>query len=149
MLSAKKGSRSLIPHGIIIFAMTLREIRNLRKVYGLSQGQFGAMLHVTRETVARWENGSQKPIRALAAAMEQMGPQQHRAPTAYHLTPFRIKDLRKKLRLSQKQFAERLKVRRETVARWEAGIQLPHPVYVSALNHLADGHVVKKQSSFV
>jgi DNA-binding transcriptional regulator YiaG len=116
------------------------EIKNLRNSLGLSQAQFADRLYVTRETVARWENGGSKPIRALTAAMQAMAPPRvkHKFAIAKQLmVPGTIKRLRQKVGWSQRELAEHLHVERETVARWEIGAQLPQPVCIAALNELS------------
>jgi len=50
--------------------------------------------------------------------------------------PDEIKALRKKLSLSQRQFAERLGVKRLTIARWESNKTRPNPEYVAMLEKL-------------
>jgi len=48
-----------------------------------------------------------------------------------------IRKLRKKkLKLTQAQFAKILRVSRETIARWESGGQHPHAVFISAIESL-------------
>ena len=48
-----------------------------------------------------------------------------------------IKELRKKLGLTQGEFAHRLKVDPTIVSRWERGINRPSPACVKRLNRLA------------
>ena len=52
--------------------------------------------------------------------------------------PDDIKGLRKKLSLSQRQFAERLGVKRLTIARWESGKMKPNPERLAMLEKLAN-----------
>jgi len=52
--------------------------------------------------------------------------------------PDEIKGLRKKLSLSQRQFAKRLGVKRLTIARWESGNMKPNPERLAMLKRLAN-----------
>ena len=47
-----------------------------------------------------------------------------------------IRKIRDRLHLTQAQLAERLKVTRVTVARWETGIHNPHPSFMSKMKEL-------------
>ncbi len=53
------------------------------------------------------------------------------------MTPKDIKRLRERLGMTQEQFAERLGVARETVARWEIGANAPRGLSLKALKELA------------
>jgi DNA-binding transcriptional regulator YiaG len=56
------------------------------------------------------------------------------------MTPTQIRQLRDRLKLTQKQLAEALLVSRETVARWESTRQprvQPQKVYVEAMRRMA------------
>jgi P4 family phage/plasmid primase-like protien len=60
--------------------------------------------------------------------------------------PDEIKGLRKKLRMSQRQFAKRLGVKRQTVACWESGIRTPNKKVIAELEKLSTKIVDSQQS---
>ena len=47
-----------------------------------------------------------------------------------------IRKIRERLHLTQQQLAERLKVTRVTVVRWETGIHTPHQSFMAKLKEL-------------
>ena len=51
-------------------------------------------------------------------------------------TPDIVKDLRIKLGLTQKEFAERIGVHAITIIRWEKGVSTPHPVWIAKIQDL-------------
>lgn len=51
-------------------------------------------------------------------------------------TPEIVKDLRIKLGLTQKEFAERVGVHAITIIRWEKGVSTPHPVWIEKIRDL-------------
>lgn len=53
------------------------------------------------------------------------------------MNPTQIRQLRERLRLTQKALAVKLHVARETVAQWEGGKQQPHRVHVAAMKRIA------------
>jgi len=61
------------------------------------------------------------------------------------LTPEDIKRIRRELKLSARQFADRLGVTMSTVFKWESGLR--HPTYkmMGRLNSMAAGNVRTKQ----
>ena len=48
-----------------------------------------------------------------------------------------IKKLRTKLMLNQQEFADVMAVHRETVSKWERGVQKPKPVHMRRMARLA------------
>lgn len=48
-----------------------------------------------------------------------------------------VKKLRKSLMLDQQEFADEIMVHRETVSKWERGIQRPKPVHLRRMARLA------------
>jgi len=48
-----------------------------------------------------------------------------------------VKKLRKELMLDQQEFADLMAVHRETVSKWERGIQRPKPVHLRRMARLA------------
>lgn len=52
------------------------------------------------------------------------------------MRPKQIQELRRELRLTQDELAERLGVTRRTVIRWEAGVSMPHPVFDARLKEM-------------
>lgn len=52
------------------------------------------------------------------------------------MSPEQVFSIRKELRLTQVKLAARLNVARETISRWENGVESPLPVYVMMLREL-------------
>jgi DNA-binding transcriptional regulator YiaG len=53
------------------------------------------------------------------------------------MSPKQILAIRKSLKLTQQQLADRIGAQRHTVARWETGVNEPKGAYLKALNELA------------
>lgn len=53
------------------------------------------------------------------------------------MTPAAIREIRRRLRLTQVQLAERLRVAPLTVSRWERGKALPMPAFEHELKRMA------------
>ena len=98
------------------------EIKALRKKLPLSQKQFAERLGVKRQTVACWETGRRTPSEKIIAILKkletQIGAQE--IPSGQE-----IKELRQKLGLSQRQFANRLGVSQNLIWYWETGKKSP------------------------
>ena len=58
--------------------------------------------------------------------------------------PIYIKDLRTRLGLTQRQFAEAIGATITTVSRWECGKMKPLPVYQTAIRKLEEGGTAKQ-----
>lgn len=52
------------------------------------------------------------------------------------LDPKQVKRLRERLRLTQKQMAQRMGVSLRSVIRWEQGTSVPHPVFTRMMREL-------------
>lgn len=52
--------------------MTPEEIQAIRKMYGISQERFAALLGTTVVTVNRWENGKTKPSRLYIRELKEL-----------------------------------------------------------------------------
>jgi DNA-binding transcriptional regulator YiaG len=100
----------------------------------LTQGTFANRLNVTRETVSRWERGRLNPRHALQMAMAKMTSTHSNNAGKQHIRPRDIDRLRKKLGLTQAQFAMLLHTTRFTVLRWESGVQSPHSISIGMMN---------------
>jgi len=48
------------------------EIRKIRKSWGMTQVELASELGVARETVSRWENGKETPLRSLERALRRI-----------------------------------------------------------------------------
>jgi len=48
-----------------------------------------------------------------------------------------IKELRRKLIMDQQEFADTMAVHRETVSKWERGVQRPKPVHLRRMARLS------------
>jgi len=53
------------------------------------------------------------------------------------MSPKQILAIRKSLKLTQQQLADRIGAQRHTVARWETGVNEPKGAYLKALNEIA------------
>jgi DNA-binding transcriptional regulator YiaG len=53
------------------------------------------------------------------------------------MSPKQVLAIRKSLKLTQQQVANRIGAQRHTVARWETGVNEPKGAYLKALNELA------------
>ena len=53
------------------------------------------------------------------------------------MTPKQIKQLRQRLELTQKDFAEKLYTKRLTIIRWEGGVHKPRGVFLKMLREMA------------
>jgi DNA-binding transcriptional regulator YiaG len=53
------------------------------------------------------------------------------------MSPEQIRAIRKSLKLTQQQVADRIGAQRHTVARWETGVNEPKGAYLKGLNELA------------
>ena len=49
-----------------------REIRKMRKSWGMTQAELARELGVARETVSRWENGREAPLPSLVRALHSV-----------------------------------------------------------------------------
>jgi DNA-binding transcriptional regulator YiaG len=47
-----------------------------------------------------------------------------------------VKDTRKKLRMTQQEFADVMEVEKGTVSRWERGVQSPKPLHLRRMDNL-------------
>lgn len=105
-----------------------KKIELLREDGGMSQGELAKVLGVTRQTVSKWEADVCRPkVKVLQAICgvfgvdmsyftgEEVSPQQ-----ICTLGEF-IRKLRRRAKLSQEQFAERMGVSRQMISLWETG----------------------------
>jgi DNA-binding XRE family transcriptional regulator len=72
-----------------IQVMSPREIRRLRGQLGLTQSQFGMLIHAHPGTVSRWERGTMSPDEWQLALLTQM----HRSSSARPETADRALEL--------------------------------------------------------
>ena len=106
-----------------------KKIELLREGDGMSQGELAKVLGVTRQTVSKWEADVCRPkanvLQAICGVFgvdmsyftgeEDLPPQQ-----ICTLGEF-IRKLRRRAKLSQEQFAERMGVSRRMISLWETG----------------------------
>lgn len=104
-----------------------KKIESLREGGGMSQGELAKILGVTRQTVSKWEADVCRPKANVLQAIcglfgvdmsyftgeEDLPPQQ-----ICTLGEF-IRKLRRRAKLSQEQFAERMGVSRRMISQWE------------------------------
>lgn len=123
-----------------LVAMKPGEIKMLRSRLGLTQVELARRLGVSPAAVTTWEAGRTTPTphnRQALAAMRDLKPQEpeeargparlrarQRAPKAA-ISPDAIRALRKRLNMSQKQFADTVGVSLNTVSNWETGHTAP------------------------
>lgn len=109
-------------------------IRRLRKILGLSQAEFAQPLGINPSTVSIWERDGKIPEQKLNEICRTYGvnktwlktgvgnptaPNEEDLETPPETIGDRIRAVRKKLRLTQTEFAARLKVSMQTVVNWE------------------------------
>jgi putative transcriptional regulator len=112
---------------------TKRTLPALRKRFDLTQHELAKLLQVTAISAGSWERGTRRPteqnlakiIALRSMTQEQVDAALGREPAMPALSPEQIRDLRKKLELSQGQFAKLLGVSTVTVGGWEQGRSTP------------------------
>ncbi len=104
-----------------------KKIELLREDGGMSQGELAKILGVTRQTVSKWEADVCRPkANVLQALCGVFGVDMSYFTGEEDLTPQQIctlgefiRKLRRRAKLSQKQFAERMGVSRQMISLWE------------------------------
>lgn len=119
-----------------------QQLKRLRKKFSLTQANLAALLGVSTASVTSWEAGKTAPgreSRRLIAGLRELSPSQvqewlgerasvrSRAPSglAARLSPRRMRAIRRKAGLSQKEMARRLRVSPNSVSNWETGRSTP------------------------
>lgn len=106
-----------------------KKIELLREDGGMSQGELAKVLGVTRQTVSKWEADVCRPkANVLQAICGVFGVDMSYFTGEEDLTPQQIctlgefiRKLRRRAKLSQEQFAERMGVSRRMISLWETG----------------------------
>ena len=104
-----------------------KKIELLREDGGMSQGELAKVLGVTRQTVSKWEADVCRPkANVLQALCGLFGVDMSYFTGEEDLTPQQIctlgefiRKLRRRAKLSQEQFAERMGVSRQMISLWE------------------------------
>lgn len=104
-----------------------KKIELLREDGGMSQGELAKVLGVTRQTVSKWEADVCRPkVKVLQAICGVFGVDMSYFTGEEGLTPQQIctlgefiRKLRRRAKLSQEQFAERMGVSRRMISLWE------------------------------
>ena len=104
-----------------------KKIELLREDGGMSQGELAKVLGVTRQTVSKWEADVCRPkVKVLQAICGVFGVDMSYFTGEEDLTPQQIctlgefiRKLRRRAKLSQEQFAERMGVSRRMISLWE------------------------------
>lgn len=104
-----------------------KKIELLREDGGMSQGELAKVLGVTRQTVSKWEADVCRPkAKVLQAICGVFGVDMSYFTGEEDLTPQQIctlgefiRKLRRRAKLSQEQFAERMGVSRRMISLWE------------------------------
>ena len=104
-----------------------KKIELLREDGGMSQGELAKVLGVTRQTVSKWEADVCRPkVKVLQAICGVFGVDMSYFTGEEDLTPQQIctlgefiRKLRRRAKLSQEQFAERMGVSRQMISLWE------------------------------
>jgi transcriptional regulator with XRE-family HTH domain len=108
-----------------------------RRRLGLSQAELGGRLGVSKDTIWEWEHGNHEPRPKARVAIDRF---LHETLGNYEYVPVQIRALRKRLRLTQRGLAARLRVYPKTVSRWERGRRRPSEEMLERieglLNHL-------------
>lgn len=125
-----------------------QKIKELRMDKGLTMEEFGNRFDppASKGTVHTWENNLYKPnakrlkhIAKLAGktVSEFMcGP----LPAKRTMTPERIKGIRSKLNMTQKQLADEIGASVPAVSNWECGRNGPNSIMIYRLDKLAGGY---------
>jgi DNA-binding transcriptional regulator YiaG len=115
------------------------EVRRLRGKLGLTQAELAKLVGVSGAAVTSWETGKTQPGREnrsallalLSARPDEIAARLGQRPgkelrrQAASLSPKRIREIRKKANLSQKQMATTLGVSLNTISNWETGRSTP------------------------
>ena len=104
-----------------------KKIELLREDGGMSQGELAKILGVTRQTISKWEADVCRPkVKVLQAICGVFGVDMSYFTGEEDLTPQQIctlgefiRKLRRRAKLSQEQFAERMGVSRQMISLWE------------------------------
>ncbi|MHC5033960.1 MAG: helix-turn-helix domain-containing protein [Planctomycetota bacterium] len=119
-----------------------QQLKRLRRKFSLTQANLAALLGVSTASVASWEAGRTAPgkeSRRLIAGLRDFSPRQiqerlggpaaarARAPgrRESRLSPARVRAIRRKAGLSQREMAKRLRVSVNSVSNWETGRSTP------------------------
>ncbi|MDE7417180.1 MAG: helix-turn-helix domain-containing protein [Lachnospiraceae bacterium] len=126
--------------------LTNERIKALRKALGLTQQEFADKIGIKRTTIATYESGRNVPIDAVISLIclkfnvnetwlrEGFGDMFMNCDTKKDtLIHERIKVLRNTLGLTQQQFANKLSLKRNTIATYEQGKINPSDVSISLL----------------
>ncbi|MDD2458419.1 MAG: helix-turn-helix domain-containing protein [Eubacteriales bacterium] len=73
IIDYEQGKRKLRVDQICVVplsAFSAEEIRNIRKMLGMSQSSFASVIGVTKKTVEAWEAGTNKPSGASARLLQ-------------------------------------------------------------------------------
>jgi len=113
---------------------TKRFTTSLRKRFNLAQRELGRLVGVSGATIASWEAGKSRPRGARLESLAKLrgGTQQDVDKAlgrtgAAAMDGAKIKSIRKKLGLSQAEFAKKVGVSNGSVAAWETGRSRPGP----------------------
>ncbi len=122
---------------------TPEKVTALRKKLGLTQAAFAKKLDTSGASVCLWEKG-RNPIPArfipkLDALVRPPPPPRTAKPgKKLQLTPSEIAGLRRKLGLTQTEFAKRLGVSQMTVCNWEKGKSAPREKLEQKIQKLSE-----------
>lgn len=104
-----------------------KKIESLREGDGMSQGELAKVLGVTRQTISKWEADVCCPKANVLQALCGLFDVDMSYFTGVEVSPQQIgtlgefiRKLRRRAKLSQEQFAERMGVSRRMASRWEA-----------------------------
>lgn len=110
------------------------DIRVLRYRLGVSQKKLAEMLDVTAASVNHWENGKNRPQsenrQKITDLLEKTEKENHNIDKP---SPEKVKSLRKKEGVTQREMGDKIGVTGSTVSNWETGRANPSPEHLKKM----------------
>ena len=128
----------VMPNIALVLKAEIRRVarREIRLEYDALKKQ----VHGLKKTVRTQAQAIAKLEKSLATMPAQSDPAELEDPapkaTTARVSPMSIKRQRKRLKLSQSELGQLLKVSTNTIVRWEAGTSKPRPIYRDQLVNL-------------
>lgn len=123
------------------------KLKELRKLNNMSQQELASLLNVSRSAVAMWESGtepSHEMLKRLAdvfsVTVDYILEREAPAPGIGHSNASgcsdRIRQLRRRDSMSQKELADYLHTHQTAVSQWECGLAIPDARNLEAMSKL-------------